>query len=203
MKIISFSGVDGSGKTTQRELLQKYLEDKGYTVAYFHATEFSLANRLGRKAKGKNNFTPGEEPAVVKAGFFSSLLRIIFLAIDSVRFQKYEYCLEKAGVNVIISDRFFQDSLLNVCFLSKNPIITFFVRLLSNAVPIPECSFYLKLTSEDILKRDRVPEQGRAYLDAKIALYNRPPFPWIIHILDATQSPGTIHQEALGMLGDI
>ena len=46
MEYITFSGVDGSGKSTQLELLREYLIGKGFKVAYFHAVEFSFANRI-------------------------------------------------------------------------------------------------------------------------------------------------------------
>lgn len=203
MKIISFSGVDGSGKSTQRELLQKYLEEKGYKTAYFHATEFSLANRLHRKAKDNKAFTPGSEEAVTKAGFLSVFLRLVFLSIDGIRFHNYASCLQKSGVQAILSDRFFQDSLMNTAFLSQNPLIRALIRILANALPIPEYTFYLKLKPEDILNRERVPEQGREYLQEKINLYNNPPFCWVPHTLDAAQTPGTLHQAVLANIGDI
>lgn len=203
MKIISFSGVDGSGKSTQRELLQKYLEDRGYKVAYFHATEFSLANRLHRKKQGSEKFTAGKASAVTKASFISVFSRLSFLALDGIRFQDYKRCLSKSGITVLISDRFFQDSLINICFLSQNPIIRIGVKFLANALPLPEYSFYLQLTPEDILRRDRVPEQGLDYLKEKISLYNNPPFVWHVRTLDATQTPGSIHVTVTGALGDI
>ena len=43
MKIISISGLDGSGKSTQIEKLKKHFLRKNQKVFYLHAIEFSLA----------------------------------------------------------------------------------------------------------------------------------------------------------------
>lgn len=200
MKIISFSGVDGSGKSTQTKLLQKHFEGQGLKVAYFHATEFSFVNRLSRKKSGVKNFTPGDTKAVTQANFIGTLARLFFLFIDSLRFAHYQKKLRKSGTEVIVSDRFFQDSLMNVAFLSHNFLIYFGIKLVAWFAPVPHQSFYLKLTAEDIASRERVPEQGMDYLEKKIAIYDYPPFSWSTQVIDATQTPEIIHQEVVGFL---
>lgn len=200
MKIIAFSGVDGSGKSTQKELTKKYLEDTGYQVAYFHATEFSLANRILRKEK---SFTPGSTPAVTEASFFSILTRIFFLFLDGLRFFFYKIQLKRQHVDYLVTDRFFQDSLINIVYLSKNPLILLKVIFLSWLLPKPSQTFYLQLSPEDILKRDLVPEQGIEYLKDKIEIYNNPPFTWNPYILDATQSPDDIHLSVIESIRNI
>jgi thymidylate kinase len=203
MKIIAFSGVDGSGKSTQKELTKEYLESAGYKLAYFHATEFSLANRISRKARKEKSFTPGSTPAVTKASFPSILFRIAFLTIDGIRFFFYKIKLKRRHIDYLVTDRFFQDSLINIVYLSKNPLILLKVIFLSWILPKPTRAFYLQLSAEDILKRDRVPEQGMDYLKEKIEIYNNPPFAWSVQVLDATQTPDAIHLSVVESLRDI
>lgn len=45
MKLITISGLDGSGKTTQLDLLEKDLK-KEFRVERIHMINFSIANRL-------------------------------------------------------------------------------------------------------------------------------------------------------------
>ncbi|MFZ5981968.1 MAG: hypothetical protein ACOYS2_00100 [Patescibacteria group bacterium] len=51
MKIITISGVDGSGKSTQIKMLTEHLRGQGLKVFYFHAVEFSLARKIANLRK--------------------------------------------------------------------------------------------------------------------------------------------------------
>lgn len=188
MQIITLSGVDGSGKSTQLKLLKERLEREGKKAFYFHAIEFSLANRLARIFKGKKEFTPGEEKASVKASWTSLQLRKVFLLLDMLRFEHLTKKLAREGYDYILSDRYFYDSVINILYLSSDRNTSCFARL----IPRPSYAFYFQITAEEIMKRERVPEQGIDYLKQKIALFERKKEAFGLISINASQSQALV-----------
>jgi len=66
MQIVTISGLDGSGKSTQIEMLKNYLESQKKRVFYFHAVDFSIANKIIKSTK-KNS----QSKSVTEANWFS------------------------------------------------------------------------------------------------------------------------------------
>ena len=115
MKIITISGVDGSGKSTQINMLEDYLSSKGKRAFYFHVIEFGIANKIARLKSGIDQ--PPVKKSVIKANIFTILLRRFFMWIDLYRFKDLIRQLKNLGYEYIISDRYFYDSILNVNYL--------------------------------------------------------------------------------------
>ena len=127
MKLISISGLDGSGKSTQIDLLKKHLESQGERVLYFHAIQFSFAKKLMEfkakyclicKLKRNCQVSTAEEKSVIKANWPQIQLRKLFLTIDVLRFRRI--CKQKYArtYDYVLSDRYFFDSVINIRYLS-------------------------------------------------------------------------------------
>lgn len=192
MKILTLSGVDGSGKSTQLALLKKKLEEEGKKVAYFHAVDFSLAKRLSKKTATN---TSAPEKAVTEASWLSVLLRKILLPIDLLRFRFYANKLESQGTDYLLSDRYFYDTLINIEYLAKErsvvpaAVFCFLIK--------PDIAFYIDLPGEAIMARERAPEQGLAYLEKKRRLFMQNITRWDLTVIDGNRDQETIFQDIL------
>ena len=189
MKLITISGVDGSGKSTQINMLEDYLSSKGKRVFYFHVIEFGIANKIARFKAGIDKAPVKKN--VIKANILTILLRRFFMWIDLYRFKDLIRRLNKLGYDYLISDRYFYDSILNVNYLySKNKNL-----IIEKFIPKPELAIYLDVHPNIIMDREKKPEQGRSYLEQKSELFKKKINKWDLHVIDASRSENDIFND--------
>ena len=196
MKLITISGVDGSGKSTQLEMLRTRLGRESREVFYFHAIEFSLANAIARFLRGERSFVPGKEQASTRASWLSIQLRKLFLLIDIYRFRDLARKLRWADFDYILSDRYFYDSIINIEYLNGGKS-SWCLRFIERCIPLPDQAFYLEVNPEEVLRRDRVPEQGLDYLETKMRLFGQKKSAWHLLTVDATPSQDIVFSSLL------
>lgn len=192
MKIISISGLDGSGKSTQVKLLKSFFRQQNKEVFYFHAIQFSIAQKIKKLFAGKN-FQSTKEKGVTSASWIKIKLRQLAFLIDVLRFKYLVKKLTRDGFDYLVTDRYFYDSIINITYLmGKNcpPKI-------EKYIPPADLAFYLKLEPEAIMKRRRIPEQGLTYLKKKKKRYDMYANFWNLIIINANANQETIFNKIL------
>jgi len=149
---VSFSGVDGAGKTTQIDNLCAFLTHQGvrYRVFRFWDDIARLTNvREGtghRVFKGEKGIGSPDKPINRRdknvRGFPMTCIRMFLYLVDAISTRRvFNRALQSDDVEFVIFDRYTYDELANLDL--QNAAVRAYARLIMWLVPRPDISFLL------------------------------------------------------------
>lgn len=127
-KLIVVEGIDGSGKSTQIDLLHKWLLSKGHSVYFSEWNSSDLVKSTSRMAKEKKMFTPTTFSLMTATDFAD-------------RWERYIFPLLKAG-GIVLADRYAFTAFARDVARGVDPD---WVRSLYSFAPMPDLTLYFRV----------------------------------------------------------
>src|SRR5512146_2364237 len=177
--LVSFSGLDGAGKTTQIESLRGFLEAHGlrtrllafwddvvvlsrYREGFVHKV-FNSERGIGAPGRPVNRRDKNVR------GWHVSFARHGLYLLDALNLRRVMAQARLSGADVIIMDRYIHDELANLPL--GNPLTRVYVRLVAQLAPRPDVAYMLDAEPE--AARARKPEYPLEFLHESRLRYHR------------------------------
>ena len=135
-KLIIVEGIDGSGKSTQLDLLRKYLIGEGYCVAFSEWNSSPVVKSVTRRGKKKQLLTPLSFCLIHAADFADRMERQMLPAL-------------KAGA-IVLADRYIYTAFGRDVARGLDPD---FVREVYSFAIVPTLAFYFRVPLKESLDR--------------------------------------------------
>jgi thymidylate kinase len=158
-RIVTFSGIDGAGKTTQIECISAHLIQQGYRVArvsFWDDIAFMSKLRASVSlAVLQKKQTPARHLALRNdknvRTWYLMLVRAVFYLLDALRLRRVVSQLRTGNHDFVIFDRYLYDQLAQIH--SRRWLARAYIRLLVGVAPKPEFAFILDALPDEAFSR--------------------------------------------------
>ena len=168
--LVSFSGIDGAGKSTQIENLTSYFQQAGLKVKLITFWDDVAALKPLREAVGHKVFKGDKGVGSPEAPIerrdknvrspFVTLFRLGIYVVDALSLRMKTRAALRSNAHVIIFDRFIYDELANLHL--RSPLARLYVRAVAKLIIRPDVSFILD--ADPVKARARKPEYPLDFL---------------------------------------
>jgi thymidylate kinase len=177
LKIVSFSGIDGAGKSTQIGALQAWLEENGLTVHMLTFWDDVVVLAKSREFishaafKGDQGIGSPERPLQRRdknvTSWPVSVMRFGLYFLDAINLCRITLKACKMGKDVVIFDRYIYDELANLSL--KGCLTRAFISLLLKFVPKPDIAYLID--ADPVAALARKPEYPLDFLHTNRQAY--------------------------------
>lgn len=151
VKVISFSGVDGAGKSTQIDAVRRCLQDAGLSSDLYTFWDDVVVLRNFRENlsikvfKGDAGVGSPERPIARRdknvSSWYAVLFRLFLYMLDAVRLRTMISGRVGSSADVVVFDRYIYDELANLPL--QHRAIRLYAETLLKIVPKPDIAFLL------------------------------------------------------------
>jgi len=151
VRVVSFSGIDGAGKSTQIEAFQQYLQNTGVRseLLTFWDDVVALPQFRERMSfsvfKGDKGIGSPDRPIVRRdknvTSWYVLVARFFFYVLDALRLRVVISQIASAENQVVIFDRYLYDELANLPLQYR--AARFYIWLLLKIVPKPDLALLI------------------------------------------------------------
>jgi thymidylate kinase len=174
-KIISISGLDGSGKSTLISDLHNYLQDQGFEVKVLRSRPmgFPLLSAFKHGLKGAElNAAKANHRDKITNNKLKSTVKFLYYYCDYLLGNVWLRFLKRKPRTIIIFDRYYFDYICDQSRFSIK-ISKSIVENLGRFIYMPEINIYLNTTKEKIYENriEQSPEQIREASKSYLKLF--------------------------------